>query len=232
MVRLSSVPFGLSIGIYRTIIFVVLLMRTQMDIQKDHWHHLEMTSFTLDTNCLIDMAEDWPAAAHIRALLAAGANGEADLALVASSASERQQGGTFLASVAVFEERRNALGFNGLPLLPSIGRWDVSFFGHSVWGSEDGSAREAKIYSLLFPTSPVEWAECAAAKGADVNDLTSPAGMRWRNQMLDAQALWAHDHAGRDVFVTSDQRLRVLNDHPDFPAMTIRTPEEAVALLQ
>lgn len=190
-----------------------------------------MHSFTLDTNCLIDMAEDRPAAVHIRVLLAAGTKGEIDLALVASSASERQQGGTFLASMAVFEERRNALGFDGLPLLPSIGRWDVSFFSHSVWGSEEGSAREAAIYSILFPTSPVEWAEYAAAKGADVNDLTSPVGMRWRNQMLDAQALWAHDHAGRDVFVTSDQRLRILNDRPDFPAMTIRTPEEAVALL-
>jgi len=148
-----------------------------------------------------------------------------------SSASERQQGCTFLASIAIFDERRNALGFTGLPLLPSNGRWDVSFFDHSVRASEEGSAREAAIYALLFPTSPVEWAEYAAAKGADVSDLTSPAGMRWRNQMLDAQALWAHDHAGRDVFVTSDQRLRILNGHSDFPGMTIRTPEEAIALL-
>ncbi len=191
-----------------------------------------MMSFTLDTNCLIDMAEDRPAAVHIRALLAASARGEADLALVASSASERQQSGAFLASMDIFEERRITLGFGGLPLLPSIGRWDVSFFNHSVWGSEEGSAREAAIYSLLFPTSPVEWAEYAAARGADVNDLTSPAGLRWRNQMLDAQALWAHDHASRDVFVTSDQRLKILNGHPDFSAMIIRTPEEAAATLQ
>lgn len=190
-----------------------------------------MTTFTLDTNCLIDMVEDRPAAVHIRALLAARVKGAADLALVASSASERQQGGTFLASMAIFEERRNALGFDGLPLLPSIGRWGVSFFDHSVWGSEEGSAREAAIYSLLFPSSPIEWTEYAAARGADVNNMISPAWMRWRNQMLDAQALWAHDHTGRDVFVTSDQRLRILNDHPDFSAITIRTPGEAVGLL-
>lgn len=207
-------------------------MHTQLDSQRVRWHHLAMTSFTLDTNCLIDIAEDRPAAVHIRALLAAGTRGDADLALVASSASERQQGGTFLASMAAFEERRSALGFDGLPLLPSIGRWDVSFFDHSVCGSEEGSAREAAIYSLLFPTSPVEWAEYAAAKGADVDNLSSAAGMRWRNQMLDAQAIWAHDHANRDVFVTSDQRLRILNGHLDFAGMTVRTPEEAVAMLQ
>lgn len=177
-------------------------------------------------------AEERPAAVHIKALLAAGARGEADLALVASSASERQQGGTFLASIRVFEERRNALGFQGLPLLPSIGRWDVSFFEHSLYPSPEGSAREAAIYSVLFPTSPVEWPDYAASKGVDASDLATPPGMRWRNQMLDAQALWAHDHrAGRDVFVTSDQRLRVLNGHPDFPTIVVRTPEEAVAML-
>jgi hypothetical protein len=202
-----------------------------MDSCRDRWHHHHMTSFTLDTNCLIDVAEDRPAAVHIRALLDAGARGEADLALVASSASERQQGGAFLANIATFEERRNALGFAGLPLLPSIGRWDVSFFGHSVYPTPEGSVREVAIYSLLFPSSPVEWTDYAAQRKADVNDLTSPAGVRWRNQMLDAQALWAHDQAGRNVFVTSDRRLRVLNDHPAFPNMFIRTPGEAVAML-
>ncbi|PZU81195.1 MAG: hypothetical protein DI528_21735 [Shinella sp.] len=82
-----------------------------------------MTSFTFETNCLIDIAEERPSAAHIRALLAAGAVGDADLALVASSASERQHGGTLLKNLGVFDERRNELGFHGLPLLPSIGRW-------------------------------------------------------------------------------------------------------------
>jgi len=190
-----------------------------------------MTSFTFDTNCLIDVAEGRPAAAHIRALLDAGMRGEADLALVASSASERQQSGTFLANIDTFQERRNSLGFRGLPLLPSIARLDISFFDHSLYPTQEGSAREAAIYSILFPTSPVEWADYAAQRGADVNDLTTPAWMRWRNQMLDAQALWAHDQAGRNVFVTSDQRLRILNDHPHFPAMVIRTPEEAAAML-
>ena len=191
-----------------------------------------MTSFTLDTNCLIDIEEERPAADYIRELLQAGTMEKADLALVASSASERQRSGTFLTNLATFEKRRTTLGFGGLPLLPSIGRWDVSFFDHSLFPSPEGSTREAAIYSVLFPNSPVEWVDYAALKDTDVNDVTSPAGMRWRNQILDAQALWAHDHARRDVFVTSDRRLSVLNNHPNFPAMIIRKPEEAAAMLK
>lgn len=89
----------------------------------------------------------------------------------------------------------------------------------------------SRFYSLLFPASPVEWATYAAVNRADVVDLTSPAGMRWRNQMLDAQALWAHDHERRDVFVSSDLRLSVINGHPAFPAMAVLTPQEAAAML-
>jgi len=190
-----------------------------------------MISFTFDTNCLIDVAEDRPAAVHIRTLLTAAENGQADLALVASSASERQKGNTFLASLAIFEERRAALGFGKLPLLPSIARWGVSFFSHSVYASPEGAEREALIYSVLFPASPVEWADYAALKGADLDDQAAPAYMRWRNQMLDAQALWAHDSARREVFVTSDQRLGIIDGHPSFPRMVVKTPVEAIALL-
>lgn len=190
-----------------------------------------MISFTFDTNCLIDVAEEREAAASIRTLLAAGKREKASLALVASSASERQRGGEFLQNVAAFEERRNMLGFDGLPLLKSIGRYDVSFFGHSLYPSLEDMARERAIYCALFPTSPVEWSEYARQKGVNVQDLSSPAGYRWRNQMLDAQALWAHDHARRDVFVTSDLRLHKLNNHDEFPRMVIKTPAEAAAML-
>lgn len=188
-------------------------------------------SFTLDTNCLIDVAEERPSAVHVRALLAARLRGNADLALVASSASERQSGDYFLESVDGFNQRRAALGFGDLPLLPSIGRMDVTFFGHSLWGSNESIAREYAIYNILFPTSPPEWADYAALKEVNVEDTTSSAYFRWRNQMLDAQALWAHDHAGRDIFVTSDQRLKGLNGHTDFPNMAIRTPEDAASML-
>ncbi len=60
-----------------------------------------------------------------------------------------------------FNERRGALSFSDLPLLPSIGRMDVSFFDNCLWGIRRGIAREGAIYGALFPTSPYEWAAYA-----------------------------------------------------------------------
>jgi len=154
------------------------------------------------------------------------------LALVASSASERQSGDHFLKTMHAFNERRGALGFGDLPLLPSIGRMDVSFFDNCLWGSDEGIARERAIYSALFPTSPYEWAAYAGLRGVSSEDLASPEYLRWRNQMLDAQALWAHDHAGRDIFVTSDGRLKKVADRGNLLGIVVCTPEEAAAMLQ
>jgi hypothetical protein len=56
--------------------------------------------------------------------------------------------------------------------------------------------------------------------------------MKWLNQILDAHAFWSHDHARRDVFLTSDnffsKRLIGLSQFPD---TTILEPKEAVRLI-
>lgn len=190
-----------------------------------------MLTFTLDTNCIIDIAEDRPSAGFVRQFLSAHHKGLVNVALVASSASERQSNGEFLKNAATFNERRDALGFAGLQLLPSIGKYDVSFFDNCVYGSDEGVARERAIYGILFPSSSPEWADYAASRGAGSTDLTSTAFLRWRNQMLDAQALWAHDHARRNVFVSSDKRLMKLNSQQEFPLIKVMKPEAAAALL-
>lgn len=192
----------------------------------------ELITFTFDTNCLIDIAEDRQNAAHIHKLLAHHKNHEVDIALVASSASERQQGEkVFLDDFQLFDARRKALGFGTAQLLPSIGRYDVSFFGHSLSGSDDAIAREHAIFRVLAGGSDPEWTEYAASKELDVSDKTAPGYFRWRNKMLDAQAFWAHDHAKRDVFVTSDKRFKNLNNHVDFPTAHVVTPMEATDLI-
>ena len=190
-----------------------------------------MRTFTLDTNCIIDVAEDRPAAVSVKRLLQAAQDGQADLALVASSASERQEGGGFLKNFAVFEERRNALGFGGLPLLPSIGRYNVSFFGQGLFSSAEMTAREHKIFITLFPTSPPVWKDYAAARGISWDDYDSRGYQKWRNRMLDSQAFWAHDYAQRDVFVTGDRNFLRLEGQEAFPRALIKEPVQAVALI-
>ena len=164
-------------------------------------------------------------------MLAAAEAGEAEVALVASSASERQKGGTFLSSFSAFDERRKGLGFGALPCLPSIARSGISFFGNSIVGGAEIVARERAICLALFPTSPFGWRDYAAAKGHSHEDTDGRGFARWRNQLLNAQAFWAHEYAGQDVFVTSDARFKVLERHPDFPVAVVNTPCEAIALL-
>ena len=188
-------------------------------------------AFTLDTNCLIDLEEARPAAVHIHALLHAHSCGTANCALVASSASERQIDGSFLKDFGLFDSRRTALGFGHLPILPPIGRFDVSFFGRCLAAGERSLAREAEIFRCMFPNSEPEWPNYALARGLDPDDRSSAGYLRWRNQMLDAQAFWAHEHHGQDVFVTSDRRFRVFNGHPSFPEATVCAPEDAVKLV-
>jgi len=180
---------------------------------------------------MIDVADGREDATSVEALLVAHRRGRADVALAASSASERQRGNYFLNNIAEFDARRRELGFGELELLPTIVRNDVSFFGHSLYANDTMMARENLIYSVLAPGSEVEWVSYAEANGVDPSDQLSAAHFRWRNKMLDAQAFWAHEHARRDVFVTSDARFRKLNGHPQFPGASVKDPPEALALI-
>jgi len=164
-------------------------------------------------------------------LLDAHRLGKANVALAASSASERQRGNYFLNNIAEFDARRRELGFGELELLPTIVRNDVSFFGHSLYANDAMMAREDLIYSVLAPGSEVDCVSYAEANGVDPSDQFCAAYFRWRNRMLDAQAFWAHEYAGRDVFVTSDVRFRSLNGHPKFLGTRIMSPPEASTLV-
>ena len=91
-----------------------------------------MTTFTLDTNCLIDVDEGREAAPHVLALAAAHARGEADVALVAVSASERQPGDTYLPRYEDFQGRVARPGLGHLPVLLGMAYFDMSYWDHAA----------------------------------------------------------------------------------------------------
>ncbi len=190
-----------------------------------------MLKFTLDTNCLIDVEEDRPAAIHVKQLLAAAREGVIDVAMVASSASERQKDNSFLTHFEHFEHRRRMLGFDHLPMIHSLLRWDMGFWDTGLWASQNCEERENLIYQVLFPNSPIEWSDYAAKQAVQIEDINSRVYWRWRNQILDAQAYWAHDFNKRDVFVTSDKRFRKIEESPHFSKARILEPYEAVSLV-
>lgn len=190
-----------------------------------------MLKFTLDTNCIIDLDEGRPAALSIKRLITAHHGQKADLAIVASSASERQIDGGFLSNMMSFCERAERVGLGGLELLKPIGRYGVGFWDNCVWAGADAVAREAHIFSVLFPTCPIDWHKFAKSRNVAADDYSSPAYQRWRNRILDAQAFWAHDANARDVFVTSDVNFRRLSGHVAFNTARICAPTDAAALV-
>lgn len=193
-----------------------------------------MITFTLDTNCLIDIEDERPSAAHIRRLLIAHSKTIAHVAMVVSSASENrpgENGPRLPRHFAEFEERRHAAGLAHLDILPTITRLDISFIDFGLITDEGAILRENQIFKVLASGSDPSWASTARQKSVDPRDVSSRDFLRWRNKMLDAQAFWAHEHANRDVFVSSDRRFKNLVKSPDFPTARVHTPAEAAALL-
>jgi hypothetical protein len=99
---------------------------------------LGLTTFTLDTNCLIAIDEHRPEETPVRARADADAAGNASVAVVAISASENQQGGGAIRNFGEFRERLSRLGLGHLEILPPLLYWDITFWDWSLWADREG----------------------------------------------------------------------------------------------
>jgi hypothetical protein len=191
-----------------------------------------MPSFTLDTNCLIDLEEGRPGAEYVRQLLTASQNGHANVAIIASMASERQLGGTLLESFEQFQHRLRDVGLGHLQILPPLARYGFSFFDFAIYKSDETEEREKEIFRALFPSTHPDWPAEATARGVEQDDTESVAYGAWRNRMCDAQALWAHEYHGMEYFVTSDKNFgRRVSQERSLAGLRIVTPMAAVERL-
>src|ERR1700730_2763665 len=161
-------------------------------------------TFTLDTNCIIDVAENQPAAWAGRTLADAHA-GRADVAVIAMSASEKQQGGHYIRNFAEFRDSLVSLGLGHLNVILPMGYWGISFWGQCLWPSDATKKLEHKIHLILFPAVQFLWEDYCRANGIDPQSNLSTG--YWRNRKCDVQAIWSHIYHKRDVFVTSDGKF-------------------------
>jgi hypothetical protein len=190
-----------------------------------------MRSFTLDTNCLIAIDEGRPEAAAVRALADAHEAGTVAVAVVAISASEKQQGGGYIQNIAEFRARLRTLGLGHLDILPPIMYWDVTFWDYSLWSDAAMQAIEQQVHEVLFPNVEFLWEDYCRANGLD--SASTPAG-KWRNCKCDVLAIWSHIHGNRDVFVTSDGNFHSSAKKEaviSLGAKYIEYPDDAVSLL-
>lgn len=189
-------------------------------------------SLTLDYNCLIAIDEARPEAIDVLKLIEASRRKEIDVAIVASCASERQPGGGHLDNFAEFEKRLAQIGLGEIGLLKPLGKYDLSFWDFFLSAEQEWADRERLIFRTLFPNTPTEWMDYANENGLSEDDLAHPKAWKWRNQLCDVQAYWAHEFNGRDYFVTSDGNFsRRLRRSADFAKAQVVTPAEAAMLV-
>jgi hypothetical protein len=191
-----------------------------------------MQKITLDTNCLLDVAESRPSMPEVLELVRAHEAKLVELALVASSASEKMVNGKYAESFNDFEVRRNELGLGSVNLLFPLARWDFSFFDTCVWASDETAALEEEIFSVLFPAQTYEWKDTAKRLGLEVEDVVSPGYAKWRNNIIDAQMFWTHVWNKGDIFVTRDKNFKKKLSSSRFAEWRVMTPSEASTFIR
>jgi hypothetical protein len=198
---------------------------------------IAMLSFTLDTNCVIDLDENRPAAPAIKRLAVAHATGSADVAVVAIMASEKQRAGDYIEDFQVFQHRLEKLSISHLGLLLPIFYWDITFWDWSLWSDANMQALERHIHKVLFPRVEFLWPDYCRTQKPKLDPATSPAaspaGHTWRNAKCDVLAIWSHVHHRRDVFVTTDRNFHKRTKKPallSLGARRIERPQIAAAL--
>jgi len=125
-----------------------------------------MRTFTLDTNCLIAIEKCEPEAAEVRALADAHAAGKANVAVVAMSASEKQQDGVYIKNFEEFRERLVGLDLAHLDILKPMAYWNIGFWDWCLWSGPDMQSLEKQIHTILFPNVEFSWQDYCRANAS------------------------------------------------------------------
>lgn len=178
-----------------------------------------MRKFALDTNCIIDLEEDRPAATFVREIVQEWRAGRIDLAVVAVSASENQKSGIASRNFGEFERKLENVGLADVAHLLPLMKWDIFYWDHALWSNEKTENLATAIQGVLFPDTKLEPPE-----NIEKNSI-------WRNHRCDVLTAWAVAFHKWGCLVTSDTNF---HDHKaalrELGIMEILRPQEAAQL--
>ena len=162
-------------------------------------------NLTFDTNCIIDLEENRPAAPYVRRIVQSAAEQGLKLRVVGISASERSHDGKYPRTFRDFETKIAGVGLGEVEVLKPPCIWGVTYWDHCVWGRKEWTEKAKRIHEILFPNSPFGYGDYC--KRFDLDHEAQPLDGKWLNRAIDTRALWSHVHYGGGVFVTSDKNF-------------------------
>lgn len=105
---------------------------------------------TLDTNCIIDLEENRPAASSLQTLISLHDNRQIDLRVVAISASERKPDGTYATNFTEFRQKIGLVGLGHVEILAPICYLGMAFVDWCLLADEQMVELERNIHEVLF----------------------------------------------------------------------------------
>jgi hypothetical protein len=191
-----------------------------------------MRTFTLDSSCIDAIDEGRAEVKFIRMLADAHTAGKAKVAVVALSAAEKRQFGSYFDDFGAFRGHLAALDLARLEILKPMAYFDISFPDWCIKADDAMASLEKKIHDILFPQSEFDWQDYADANDLDPDSL-SPYG-DWRKRKCAVLGMWSHIHNRRDVFVSTDDNFHKPDKTSALVALgagRIERPQQAVAVI-
>lgn len=162
---------------------------------------------TLDANCVINLFDRHSASAtsvpEIETLVRYGLDGKAEIAVTTRLEADLGQDKN--------EERRRALVamLNMFPVIPSIGRWDVSKWNQDKWATDATHRLTEEIKNVLSPG-------------------LQPGAATFANRVNDIDHLTGHVLNKRDIFITDDKGILRKRDQLKGLGIVVMNPAQCV----
>ncbi|WP_085883713.1 hypothetical protein [Oceanibacterium hippocampi] len=165
---------------------------------------------TFDTNCFINLfdreSRSATSVSEIEKLVCYAFDGKAEISVTTRLETDLEQDKN--------EERRSAFiaMLKMFPVIPSIGRWDVSRWDEDFFAHQTSGRLNEEIRQILSP------------------GLT-PDSSRYSNKINDIEHLAGHVLDKRDIFVTDDKGILRKRDQLEGLGIIVMRPSDCVAYI-
>lgn len=132
---------------------------------------------TLDTNSIIDLERNRPDAIFIKALLVGHDGDEPHLRVPAIIASENPLEGRFPENFSDFQGLLKRVGLDRAEILAPIAYYGITYYGYSVYPSDEMVRLEKTIHEVLFPNIEFDFETYRSRLNLPRDGLDR----RWRN---------------------------------------------------